>query len=154
MTCFSMPWSMSSKLKIQILVIIIFENFCQNLKVRYFRYIICVIQSYNISGCFQCIFIARRPNLWLLRLSNQGWCHLCSITNTTEKFWEIKTYKSILLVYGKRLVIQFPYTKNTNHRPFMQFFVLIELHEKCMISIFPYMKIVWLAFLVNPGMQE
>ena len=33
----------------------------------------------------------------------------------------------------------------------MHFFVLMELHEKCMISIFPYMKIVWLAFLVNPG---
>ena len=36
----------------------------------------------------------------------------------------------------------------------MQFSVLMELHEKCMISIFPYMKIVWLAFLVNPGKYE
>ena len=27
----------------------------------------------------------------------------------------------------------------------------MELHEKSMIGIFPYMKIVWLAFLVNPG---
>ena len=34
------------------------------------------------------------------------------------------------------------YEKNTNHSPFMQFSVLMELHEKCMISIFPYMKIV------------
>ena len=31
--------------------------------------------------------------------------------------------------------------KNTNHRPFMQFSVPMELHE----------KVVWLAFLVNPG---
>ena len=36
----------------------------------------------------------------------------------------------------------------------MQFSVLLELHEKCMISIFPYMKIVRLAFLVNPGMLK
>ena len=49
------------------------------------------------------------------------------------------------------LVIQFSYMKNTNHRPFMQFSVLMELHEECMISIFPYMKIVRLAFLVKPG---
>ena len=40
-----MPWSMSGNLKIQILEIIFFENFCQNLKVRYFRYIICVRQD-------------------------------------------------------------------------------------------------------------
>ena len=33
----------------------------------------------------------------------------------------------------------------------MQFSVHMELHEKCMISVFPYMQIVWLAFLVNPG---
>ena len=33
----------------------------------------------------------------------------------------------------------------------MNFSVLMELHEKCMISIFAYMKIVWLVFLVNPG---
>ena len=32
--------------------------------------------------------------------------------------------------------------ENTNHRPFMQFSVLMELPEKCMINIFPYMKIV------------
>ena len=32
----------------------------------------------------------------------------------------------------------------------MQFSVLMELHGKCMISTFPYMKIVWLAFLGNP----
>ena len=37
MTCFCMIWSMSGNLKIQILEIIIFENFRQNLKVRYFR---------------------------------------------------------------------------------------------------------------------
>ena len=42
----------------------------------------------------------------------------------------------------KMLVIQFPYEKNTNHRPFMQFSVRMELHGKCMTSIFPYMEIV------------
>ena len=36
---------MSGKLKIQILEIIIFENYCQNLKVHYFRYIICLRQK-------------------------------------------------------------------------------------------------------------
>ena len=77
---------MSGNLRIQILKIINFESFCQNLKGRYFRYNICVRQNENISGCFQCIFNARRPNLWLLRLSNQGVCHLCSVTNTTKKF--------------------------------------------------------------------
>ena len=34
------------------------------------------------------------------------------------------------------------YEKNTNHRPFMQFSVRMELHRKCMTSIFPYMEIV------------
>ena len=34
------------------------------------------------------------------------------------------------------------YDKKTNHRPFMQLSVLMELHEKCMITLFPYMKIV------------
>ena len=42
MTCFCMPWSMSGNLKIQILEIIVFEKFCQNLKACFFRYIICV----------------------------------------------------------------------------------------------------------------
>ena len=32
------------------------------------------------------------------------------------------------------------YEKITNHRPFMQVSVRMELQEKCMISIFPYMK--------------
>ena len=43
---------MSGNLQIQILEIIIFENFRQNLKVRYYRYIFCVRQNLNISGCF------------------------------------------------------------------------------------------------------
>ena len=38
---------MSDNLKIQILKIFIVENFCQNLKVRYFRYIIFVRQGGN-----------------------------------------------------------------------------------------------------------
>ena len=33
----------------------------------------------------------------------------------------------------------------------MQLPVRMELHGKCMTSIFPYMEIVWLEFLVNPG---
>ena len=34
----------------------------------------------------------------------------------------------------------------------MKFSVLMELHEKCMISIFPYVKIVRVAnFMVNAG---
>ena len=36
---------MSGKLKIQILGLIIVENFWQNSNVRYFRYIICVRQN-------------------------------------------------------------------------------------------------------------
>ena len=32
------------------------------------------------------------------------------------------------------------YEKITNHRPFMQVSVRMELQEKCMISIFLYMK--------------
>ena len=32
----------------------------------------------------------------------------------------------------------------------MHFTILLESHEKCMISIFSYKKIVGLAFLVNP----
>ena len=32
--------------------------------------------------------------------------------------------------------------KITNQGPFMQFSVLMEVNEKCMIRIFPYMKIV------------
>ena len=35
----------------------------------------------------------------------------------------------------------------------MQFSVLMELQEKCMIRIFPFMKIEWLAFLVNPRIE-
>ena len=44
-TSFCKPRSMSCNLKIQILEIIVFENCCQNLKVHYFRYIICVGQT-------------------------------------------------------------------------------------------------------------
>ena len=48
----------------------IFRNnhLCQNLKVRYFRYINFVKQSYEVAGSFQNIFDARRSNPWLLRL--------------------------------------------------------------------------------------
>ena len=35
----------------------------------------------------------------------------------------------------------------------MQFSVRIELYGKCMTSIFPYMEIVWLVFLVILGIQ-
>ena len=38
----------------------------------------------------------------------------------------------------------------SGHRHFKQLPVLLELHEKCMISIFSYMEIVWLAFLHKP----
>ena len=33
----------------------------------------------------------------------------------------------------------------------MQFSVRKQLYGKCMTSIFPYMEIVWLVFLVIPG---
>ena len=33
----------------------------------------------------------------------------------------------------------------------MQFSVRMEFYGKCMTSIFPYMEIVWLVFLVIPG---
>ena len=36
----------------------------------------------------------------------------------------------------------------------MQFSVSMEFYGKCMTSIFPYMEIVWLAFLVNPGINR
>ena len=36
----------------------------------------------------------------------------------------------------------------------MQFSVRMELYGKCMTSIFPYMEIVWLVFLVIPGYHE
>ena len=147
------------------------------------------------AGCFECIFIARRPNYWLLCLCYQGFCHLFSVTNTTKRmvrmqtvsnafllrdgltfgyyvcvtkvsvicvrlrtqpktFQKLKCKKSIFLFYGKILVIQFSYMKNNSPRPFVQLSVLMELHEKCMISIFPYMKIVWLTFSVNPGSND
>ena len=35
----------------------------------------------------------------------------------------------------------------------MKLFGLMELHEKCIISIFSYMEIVLVAFLVNAGKQ-
>ena len=90
-----------------------------------FGYYVCVTKVYDI-----CVRLRTQP----------------------KNFENLKCKKSKLLVFGKTLVIQFQYIwKNTNHRPFMQFSVLTELHEKCMISVFPYMKIVWLAFLVNSG---
>ena len=55
---------------------------------------------------------------------------------------KIKFKKSLFLVYEKMLVIQFPYVKINSHRPFVQFFVVMELNDKSMISFFPYMKIV------------
>ena len=76
----------------------------------FFRYINRVWQNWNISGCFQCIYIASRPNILLLRLSNQGLCHLCLVTQT-KNFEKLKCKKSIFSVYGKMLVIQFPYMK-------------------------------------------
>ena len=36
----------------------------------------------------------------------------------------------------------------------MQFSVRMELHGKCMTSLFPYMEIVWLVFLVIPGRYQ
>ena len=47
------------------------------------------------------------------------------------------------------LVLQFSFHKSQkfkNHIPFMQLSVLMELSEKCMISILPYMKIICLSF--------
>ena len=81
---------------------------------------------------------------------------ICVRLRTQPKsFGKLKCKKSIFLVYGKMLVIQFPYMKkNTNHRPFMQFFVGMELYGKCMTSIFQYMEIVWLVFLVIPGFNK
>ena len=102
---------MAGNLKIQILEINIFENFCQNLKVRYFSYIICVRKNYHISGCCECFFNARRPNLWLLRLSNQGLCQLYSVTNTTKNFEKLESKISVFLIYGKMLVIQHAFMK-------------------------------------------
>ena len=43
----------------------------------------------------------------------------------------------LLLVCGKILVIGFDICKINCHRAFMQFSVLMEMHEKFMISIFP-----------------
>ena len=78
---------------------------------------------------------------------------ICVRLRTQPKnFEKLKYKKSKFLVYGIMLVIQFPYMKkNTNHRPFMQFSARMELHGKCMTSIFPNMEIVWLVFLVIPG---
>ena len=68
---------------------------------------------------------------------------ICVRLRTQPKnFEKLKCKKSIFLVYGKILVIQFSYMKKTSPRPFVQLSVLMELHEKCMISFFPYMKIV------------
>ena len=39
------------------------------------------------------------------------------------------------------LVKHFPIGKITNHSTFVQFFVLMELHEKCLIIIFSNMEI-------------
>ena len=43
-----------------------------------------------------------------------------------QKVLRNSNVESLFFVYGKRLVIQFPYMKITSHRPFMQFFVLIR----------------------------
>ena len=48
----------------------------------------------------------------------------------------MKKKKTILLVCGKMLAIQFPYKKNANHRPFIHISLIMELHKKCMRSIF------------------
>ena len=41
----------------------------------------------------------------------------------------------------KMLAIHFPYLKNTNPKLLMKFYVLIDMHEKCMTSIFPLKKL-------------
>ena len=142
---------MSRNLKIQISEIIIFENFCQNLKVCYFRY----INVWDRIKTFQAVsnaFLMRDGQTFGYYICGTKVYVICVRLRTQPKNSEkLKCKKSMLLVYGKMLVIQFPYMKNTNHWLFMQFSVFMELHEKCMISIFPYMKIVLLAFLVNPG---
>ena len=86
---FCMPWSMIDYLKIQILEIIIFENFCQNLKVRYFRYNICVWQNSHISNAF------------LLRDGQTFGYYV----------WVTKVYVICVHIFGlwKMLVIQFSY---------------------------------------------
>ena len=56
-----------------------------------------------------------------------------------ENFERLIFFKTIFFIYEKML--QFPFMKKkTNHKFFTQFSVYMELHEKCTISIFPYMK--------------
>ena len=150
MTYFCMPWSMSGNLKIQNLEIIIFENLCQSLKVRYFRYFICVKQNENISGCFQCFFLRVGQTFGYYVLVTKVYV-ICVWLRTQPKSFEKLKYIKKKFVYGKKLVIQFPLWKNTSHSSFKQLSVLLELHEKCMISIFLFMKIVWLAFWSTRG---
>ena len=60
-----------------------------------------------------------------------------------QKILILKCKKSKFLVYGKMLFLQFPYMKkNTIHRPFMLFFVRMDMYGKCMTSNVPYMEIV------------
>ena len=74
-------------------------------------------------------------------------CMPWSIMNTTKTFWEIGKMLVIqFLVMEKCYSYNFHIWKITNHRLFMQFSVPMELHEKCMISFFPYTEIVWLVF--------
>ena len=97
---------MSDNLKIQKFNKIIIKKFCQKIKVCYFCYINC--ERRTISGRFLCIVNARPFNLVL---RNQGLCHLCSVTTTTENFSETKFRKKKLkfFVYGKTSIIQFSY---------------------------------------------
>ena len=84
-----------------------------------------------------------------LLLRNQVLCHLCSVTNTTQSFEKSNFIKSNFSIYRKMLVVQFPYIKITNRRPFMQFSKLMELSEKCMTGSFQFMNFFLSEILVN-----
>ena len=75
---------MSDKIKIQN------EGYYEKLKCSKVVWKEQINQRATFQAISKCNFNARRRNLWLLHMSNQGLSHLCSVTNTTKEFWEIK----------------------------------------------------------------
>ena len=102
---------MSGNLKIQILEIIIFEKFLKISKFVTFV-ILFVLDRVNTFQALSNAFVTRDGQtfgyyVWVTK----EYVSCVRLQTQPNKFEKIKCKKSIFLVYGKILVIQFPYMK-------------------------------------------
>ena len=134
LACLCMSRSMSDNLKIQTTLTIIFNNFCQNLKVWCFQCILCVRKLLKNSGRFQCIVKARRSN------SNFEKIMLLSLVFVHDSITKV------LRKYNKKSFFWFMRKNCHTISSIFEKSVFIDLACNFLFDGIVMMKIVWLAF--------